>query len=813
MKAAVTARVHRIARAGLAAVCLGSLAASALATGCKKDPPSAAVTSAPADSQAEAGSDPDAAAEAGGEAGASSLTAGAADRSLWFSSGVGRDAILARERRDHGTAVAKLDELLAGKDLSESDRGAAQLLRGLEDIRLERYASAADRFAEARGSAELSALDVWLRVHEAQARLDAGQPEPALVLVEDIDGKALAGTPHTGDVIILRGDARLRTDDHAGARKAYAEYLRRYPDGARRHGTRAKLAQTLVAIGGSAELKAAVTAYETLQLQTPLSDYGKEASRELPALRKKAGIKRSSTQVRDYERKVELAVAESNLSKRNYGNVIKTADRLLRKDKSNATQCRALYFKGSAIFKQRKRAAARPVFDKAAAACAKAGSGYLGTRVKSRYQAGRGLYAEGKYAKAAGAFESLAKEHRSHSYADDAWILAGESWEEHGDAPKARKAYRAALGVRGDMQNEARRRVLVMAMSAKDFEGALEVLDDGLAGKLFDPKDRAKLHYFRGRALAALGRGDEAEAAWLETIRTLPLDYASLQALSRLRERSDAALGRGVTLLQKEDPDSAGLGELPQSPAAARALLLARLGLGEDAREELDVAGVEGWPAVAVLNDAGLYSAGQRMIANMGSTWRSSEVAGPVRERWEAAYPRPFQELVTPGEEQHAVPGLLTWAIMQTESRFNPGVTSWAGARGLVQLMPATAKGLAKEAGVALSNLDALFDPALNLDLGQRYLGKLSARFGGGHGGAALAIPSYNGGAGNVDKWLAERGAWPLDLFVESIPFDETRRYTQSVLGRWMAYRWLYGEGGPVDRIPFLPEDTPRRAR
>src|SRR5690606_7774557 len=135
-------------------------------------------------------------------------------------------------------------------------------------------------------------------------------------------------------------------------------------------------------------------------------------------------------------------------------------------------------------------------------------------------------------------------------------------------------------------------------------------------------------------------------------------------------------------------------------------------------------------------------------------------------------------------------------------SRFDPGVTSWAGAKGLVQLMPATAKGLAAEAGVEISDLH---DPVQNLALGMRYLGRLAARYGGDDGAVPLAAASYNAGAGAVDRWLTERGEWDLDLFIEAIPYDETRNYTQSVLGRWHAYRWLYGAGDPSDRIPLLP--------
>ena len=157
-----------------------------------------------------------------------------------------------------------------------------------------------------------------------------------------------------------------------------------------------------------------------------------------------------------------------------------------------------------------------------------------------------------------------------------------------------------------------------------------------------------------------------------------------------------------------------------------------------------------------------------------------------------------------------AIAPFLAYAVMQTESRFDPGAVSWAGARGLVQLMPATAKDLAQRAGIELSSGD-VHDPEINLELGMRYLARLTARFGGGPGAEALAVPSYNAGAGAVDRWLTARGEQDLDLFIEAIPYDETRKYVQAVLGRWMAYRWLYAEGPASDRVPLLPLKTPLR--
>jgi soluble lytic murein transglycosylase len=127
--------------------------------------------------------------------------------------------------------------------------------------------------------------------------------------------------------------------------------------------------------------------------------------------------------------------------------------------------------------------------------------------------------------------------------------------------------------------------------------------------------------------------------------------------------------------------------------------------------------------------------------------------------------------------------------------------------------MPATARDVARRAGIALDD-GSLLEPTTNLDLGIRYLAGLVARFKGGAAGAALAVPSYNAGAGSVSRWLTERSGWPLDLFLEAIPYDETRKYAQRVLGRWFVYRWLYAGDldpglGVDDRVPYLPLQLP----
>src|SRR5690606_1961823 len=111
-----------------------------------------------------------------------------------------------------------------------------------------------------------------------------------------------------------------------------------------------------------------------------------------------------------------------------------------------------------------------------------------------------------------------------------------------------------------------------------------------------------------------------------------------------------------------------------------------------------------------------------------------------------------------------------------------------AGARGLVQIMPATGRSLAQRAGIINYTPAMLDEPETNLRLGASYLGFLKARFDGRW---PLAPSAYNAGQGNVDRWLRRDELGELDLFVEAIPFSETRRYTRRVIQSYAAYAFL----------------------
>src|SRR5690606_6065452 len=152
-----------------------------------------------------------------------------------------------------------------------------------------------------------------------------------------------------------------------------------------------------------------------------------------------------------------------------------------------------------------------------------------------------------------------------------------------------------------------------------DGEGALELCETSLRSGL-SREVEAKFRYFRGKALHRLGRLAEAKSAWLEVLRADPLGYASLQALNRLRE--DGALQQAIVLLAAAPPETRSASSDEHVAAGDGAVLFARLALGERASQELASAGIQGGPAAQVLDQAGLYAEGQRIVASMGAAWR-----------------------------------------------------------------------------------------------------------------------------------------------------------------------------------------------
>lgn len=127
------------------------------------------------------------------------------------------------------------------------------------------------------------------------------------------------------------------------------------------------------------------------------------------------------------------------------------------------------------------------------------------------------------------------------------------------------------------------------------------------------------------------------------------------------------------------------------------------------------------------------------------------------------------------------------FAITRQESGFMADARSHVGASGLMQLMPATAKETAKRYGITLTNPNQVLIPEKNIQLGTAYLSQVLNQFSGNR---ILASAAYNAGPGRVRQWLRDADGVPFDVWIETIPFDETRSYVQNVL----SYAVIYGQ-------------------
>jgi soluble lytic murein transglycosylase len=162
------------------------------------------------------------------------------------------------------------------------------------------------------------------------------------------------------------------------------------------------------------------------------------------------------------------------------------------------------------------------------------------------------------------------------------------------------------------------------------------------------------------------------------------------------------------------------------------------------------------------------------------------------RPIWELFYPLPYRELVVRYANARGIDPYLVAALIRQESTFNPRVRSRAGARGLMQIIPATGRQLARQERRRYATRD-LYDPEINIRYGPRYLKEVLTRF---NGRVDYALASYNAGPHRVKRWTGMDMTIDPEVFIEDIPFDETRAYVKLVLRNEMLYRRLYG---PMD--------------
>ncbi|MBC7318874.1 lytic transglycosylase domain-containing protein, partial [Candidatus Bipolaricaulota bacterium] len=161
----------------------------------------------------------------------------------------------------------------------------------------------------------------------------------------------------------------------------------------------------------------------------------------------------------------------------------------------------------------------------------------------------------------------------------------------------------------------------------------------------------------------------------------------------------------------------------------------------------------------------------------------------PCPRAYRLAYPKAWEESVLHWAREYQVDPFLIWAVMREESGFFPTAVSSSGARGLMQLLPSTARWITEEKLHIPYREELLFDPDYNIRLGTWYLRYLLDQF---QGNTAWAVAAYNAGPGNIRRWT-EKEVSSLPDLPGALWSIETREYLVKVLNSWLVYRELYG--------------------
>lgn len=338
-----------------------------------------------------------------------------------------------------------------------------------------------------------------------------------------------------------------------------------------------------------------------------------------------------------------------------------------------------------------------------------------------------------------------------------------------------------------------------VALANQDWKQALTALD------ALSPDQRDDVHwrYLRGRVLATLGQKNAAAAA-LSAIADQANYYGFLAA---------DWLGRPYTICAEQFGDDPAVDQaLRQNPDLNRAFEFFAINALPQARRE--------WNFALAKLSAAQRRAAANLAAGMG--WHDRAVYafnhGDDMRLYDLRFPLVRRNQIVQQAKSIGLDPAWAYAIIRAESAWTTDAHSGADAYGLMQLLPATARGLAKTANQPYAGAADLLDPQVNINLGVHYLSDMAIRY---DGSPWLASAAYNAGPDPVSDWINARDTLAPDFFIETIPYKETREYVARVLAFSVIYDWrLHGKVVPLaSRLPRVGQpyaapaaDAPRKA-
>lgn len=405
------------------------------------------------------------------------------------------------------------------------------------------------------------------------------------------------------------------------------------------------------------------------------------------------------------------------------------------------------------------------------------------TAAEAAHLLGRALYRQNRTAEARAAFERVTRDFAGTRSAARAHFVIADIDHDAGRIESAKTHYAAVIAAGGPDAALSAARLGGLALMANRPREAARVFAD--AYRRLDGRAGQKPGYWWAIALEAAGAPDSARLVLAEVRRTDPFSYYGLRAGERL---------------------GAGLWDFEASTVAAasaelRAQIVARLDV-VDVLRGAGLAESAAFEAARIVDafsgtDGALYALGEGYHAR-DQTFDGIRIGRELLRRegaWnrsllELVYPFPYRSLVLREAAANGLDPFLVAGLIRQESMFNTNARSPAGAVGLMQVMPRTGTSVARVVGINAFQPSRLTDPGINLRIGSRYL---ADQIRSHNGRLVDAIAAYNAGSQRVTRWKAFPEYRDPELFIERIPFQETRDYVKVVQQNARIYRELYG--------------------
>lgn len=720
-----------------------------------------------------------------------------------------RDAI---ESRDDELAALTLRDLVSRASTKPERRTRWLYLLGLIEERRQEIGQARAAYSEAANAASPLRWDALM--HLADLELSAGN----CPLARAVSAKLVSDPTRLDELAALDGRIAACEGDWPTARRHFAVAVERASTADMRVYYQWQLAEGLIRHWGPCGSRPKAESDEIAEFVIR----AKSSSAKAPALTKRLGRLISQLACPTPSSNAEatlsqsLGFAEELLDVRRFSEaaaLLLTCE--VEVDGSQPSMpelCRIQFAQGRAAAGQGKKRDAEQRFDWVAQHCDDRDKA-----ARALFLSGGLLSSRGQHALAIAAYSDLERRFPEHRLADDASLKTAKAYQALGSEKQFVEVL-SEMNERypeGDMTQEGLFLLALNYMLRRDWGPSIAVLERaekrGKATSVVRPVERDRVAYFLASCRLEQQLTEEGLVGLEALVKTRPLSYYMLLAYSRLfalaPNRASRALDEGLQSARSEG-NTVALKYVPSDPRIWR--IVALLAAGDLEAANVRMLGVEPeangsdafWTMADLYAQAGASQVALAMVKSRAEDIRTRWPVGSFIANWRQAYPRPYLGIVRKNAEANQVPLPLIYAVMREESEFEPTAVSSAEAYGLMQLIVPTAVTAAKGTPFR-ANTKTLLLPATNIALGTRVLRELLARF---DGRTTLAVAGYNAGPGRAKRWLRERPATSLDLWIESIEYAETRGYVKRVLESQAAYGWLYPndpEHPSIDPIPI----------